>query len=206
MFGKISLIFGGRMLMSLFFLAALKANALTYSSATSGETKRVNIDVQIDHVNYNGKKFYFDQEKVIEAYGISSTSLFGPSTSDCKAETTQAKKISRNTFILLETVRSKTSKSYGVLCSLAKDVSQFRNPHYYVHTVLKLEDDGRSVSISELVVMDGAGRPNLSTQELLQENVLNSNRSLAAYIELSQGGPYPKATFGSGLFTRLLND
>lgn len=202
MFGKINLIFGKSMIMSLLLVATWKANALTYNLATSGENKHVDVDIQTDHINYNGKKFYFGQEKIIEAYGISNRSLFGPDSSDCRAETTQAKKISRNTFVLLAATRSKTSKSLGMLCSFAKDLGEFSNPFYYVHTVLKFEDDGRSVLISELIVMDGAGRPNLTTQNLLQEDVLNLNRSLGAYVELSQSGPYPKAIVGSGLFTR----
>ena len=176
----------------------IKANSsrevLIYSTHQVPEfSKEVKIEIRNSSITYLDNVYPLNKERIIEKYAVDSSGFFGESGSSCRATTTQAKKVSVNTYVLLYTSRFKPSSTYGVSCYFAKDPKKFENPYYYIHRVLEFNSDKSAVTISQLENLDGVGRPDLSAEELLREDIF-SIPELVEYMEAQLNERYPKRT------------
>ena len=205
MFNQIQTLSSRAILMAAILLSALGTKAATFELVDSSHKGSIEMDLSLDYIEFQGKKFYFNQEKIVDAYGVGSNDMFTGASSECRATTLQAKRVSERVIVLLEATRSKQSKSHGILCALSNDANEYRNPHHYEHTVLRFDTEGSTVEIEHLEVRDSIGRPDLSVQELLQDDLLNNQRfSDFVKRELNDGDRSRVSAF-KGSFKRIGN-
>jgi hypothetical protein len=159
------------------------------------QAQRSSTNKEPQYVLFEGKPFQIGIERIVEAYAIQSSGFMTGDTSQCRARTQQGFQAEDGTFVLIEFMRSKISKSRGVLCWASKDVSKFEKPYKFTYRTIKTAQNG-IVTYETISVLSAIDMPEFTVEQLKTPDLLSSSSPIAEYVRAALHKPSFSVQYG----------